>query len=84
MQIDRHGFGRPSAISALETATWPFPIFPKAPQYWRLTPTKCRPCLGRPVSSIANTPRRTGICVRNWVHARAASHGESVMKCCNA
>lgn len=27
------GHGRPSANSAVETATWPFPILPKAPQY---------------------------------------------------
>ena len=40
------GHVRPSAINALETATWQLPIVPSAPQYWRCTPTDCVPCFG--------------------------------------
>src|SRR5262245_20765692 len=50
------GHVRPSAISPLDTATWQLPILPRAPQYCRLTPTECRPCLGNPVSSSARMP----------------------------
>ena len=75
---------RSSAISALETATWQLPTLPSAPQYWRCTPTESVPCFGKPVSSIARIPVRTGTAARSCVHTRSASQGESVMKCCRA
>ena len=32
-------------------ATWQLSCLPSWPQYWRATPTECRPFLGKPVSS---------------------------------
>ena len=54
------GHVRPSAINALDTATWQLPIFPSAPQYCRCTPTECVPCFGKPVSSSARIPQTDG------------------------
>src|SRR5215210_3059072 len=34
------------------TATWQLSCLPSWPQYWRATPTECRPFLGKPVSSM--------------------------------
>src|SRR5215218_6981176 len=34
------------------TATWQLSCLPSWPQYWRATPTECRPFLGTPVSSM--------------------------------
>src|SRR3954466_6685473 len=34
------------------TATWQLSCFPSWPQYWRATPTECRPFLGKLVSSM--------------------------------
>jgi D-serine deaminase-like pyridoxal phosphate-dependent protein len=59
-----NGQVRPSAINALDTATWQLPILPSAPQYWRCTPTDAVPCLGKPVSSSARIPVRIGTSVR--------------------
>ena len=73
-----------AAINALDTATWQLPIFPSAPQYCRCTPTECVPCFGKPVSSSARIPRRTGTAARNCVQTWVAFHGECVMKCCSA
>src|SRR3954449_1644861 len=47
------------------TATWQLSCLPSWPQYWRATPTECRPFLGKPVSSmiqasIAPLPSITG------------------------
>ena len=50
-----NGHVRPSAISALDTATWQLPILPSAPQYWRCTPTECTPFFKSPVSSTTST-----------------------------
>jgi hypothetical protein len=38
-----------------ETRTWQLARLPKAPQYWRATPTECLPCFGRAVSSMTKT-----------------------------
>ena len=38
------------------TATWQLSCLPSIPQYWRATPTECRPCLGNPVSSMIHQP----------------------------
>src|SRR5919199_954897 len=46
--------------SAAVTATWQFAILPRAPQYWRATPTEYGPCFGKLVLSMINTPRRWG------------------------
>ena len=56
---------KPSAINAVETATWQLATLPTAPQYCRCTPTEAVPCFGRPVSSIARIPWRTGISSRS-------------------
>ena len=48
------------------------------------TPTEWVPCLGKPVSSTARMPRRSGVISRKRVHIGPAGHGESVMKCCSA
>jgi hypothetical protein len=59
-------------------------MLPLAPQYWRVTPTLCRPRFGNPVSSIASSPVRAGPTVRNRSQTTDACHGEWGMKCCNA
>src|SRR5665647_3801146 len=41
-----------SQASDTLTATWQLSCLPNIPQYWRATPTECRPCLGKPVSSM--------------------------------
>jgi hypothetical protein len=71
----------PSAINAVETAIWQLATLPRAPQYCRCTPTDAVPCLGRPVSSIAKTPWRTGISSRRRRQNGRTSHVEWVMKC---
>src|SRR5215469_3657711 len=45
--------GRLAASVATDsvTATWQLSCLPSCPQYWRATPTECRPFLGMPVSS---------------------------------
>ena len=34
------------------TATWQLSCLPSWPEYWRVTPTECRPFLGKPVSPM--------------------------------
>jgi hypothetical protein len=72
------GSGHSSAwpISRLDTATWQLPVLPSVPEYWRLTPTACFPCFGNPVSSIAITPRRSGITSFKRSHRGWSCHGE--------
>ena len=79
-----NGHVRSSAINALDTATWQFPILPSAPQYCRCTPTEWVPCLGKPVSSRAKRPVRTGISVSSRAQTWSARQGEWVMKWYNA
>ncbi|SFB65475.1 hypothetical protein SAMN04244571_04832 [Azotobacter beijerinckii] len=47
--------GRLACSQASETliATWQLSCLPSTPQYWRATPTECRPFFGKPVSSTS-------------------------------
>src|SRR5207244_2383026 len=86
---DRDGVPQAKALQAvsssrLEPATSQLPVFPSVPEYWRLTPTECRPCFGNPVSSRARMPRRSGITALNRSHSGLSGHGECVTKCWSA
>jgi len=70
--------------SAAVTATWQLPILPNVPEYWRLTPTDARPCLGKPVPSSTRMPARAGIAARTRRHTASAFQSASVMKYCSA
>jgi hypothetical protein len=69
---------------ATVTAVWQLAILPRAPQYWRATPTDAVPCFGKLVPSRISTPLRSGTTTRNRVHTVSASHGACVMKCWKA
>lgn len=68
------------------TATWQLARLPRAPQYWRATPTEAVPHLGNDTSSTTHTSARTAshgfwaICRRTGVHC----HGDWFTNCCRA
>jgi hypothetical protein len=58
----RHAIGRLArqVLTDRLTATRQLSCLPNCPQYWRATPTECRPFFGKPVSST--THATTGVC----------------------
>ena len=51
------------------TATWQLAVFPRAPQYWRATPTECVPCFGKLVASRRYTASGSRASTTVWARA---------------
>src|SRR5215218_231461 len=81
------GTGTSSWARVSETRTWQFACLPRAPQYWRATPTERRPFLGKAVSSITSTalgpPTRASAFPARTARKGASSQAGLAMKCCS-
>src|SRR5215208_1057343 len=81
------GTGTSSWARVSETRTWQFACLPRAPQYWRATPTERWPFLGKAVSSITSTalgpPTRASAFPARTARKGASSQAGLAMKCCS-
>ena len=70
-----------------DTSAWQFARLPSCSQYWRCTPTECRPCLTRAVSSTTSTasgpPTRRSACSARTRSSRSCGQGEAETKWCS-
>ena len=70
-----------------DTATWQLSRLPSSPQYCRATPTECRPCLGKLVSSMIHAsigPCRSisgSTISRTLANTRSSDQSPSPTKC---
>src|SRR5258705_749868 len=70
--------------SAAVVATWQLAILPKAPQYWRATPTEGGPRFGKLVPARVNTPRPSGNTSVKRPQIPSAVHRPYVEECRDA
>ena len=72
-----------------DTATWQLSSLPSWPQYCRATPTECRPCFGKLVSSMIHASIGPCRCIcgstiwRTWANTFSSDQRPSPTKCSN-